>query len=63
MGFFSFLKYTFIIFAAHLATSCVDTDRVVKCPNKREEVSQSLGRPTSSLVPIQTEERQISCTF
>jgi hypothetical protein len=22
MGFFSFLKYTFIIFAAHLATSC-----------------------------------------
>jgi hypothetical protein len=23
MGFFSFLKYTFIIFAAHLATSCV----------------------------------------
>jgi hypothetical protein len=22
MGFFSFLKYTFIIFTAHLATSC-----------------------------------------
>jgi hypothetical protein len=22
MGFFSFLKYTFVIFAAHLATSC-----------------------------------------
>jgi hypothetical protein len=22
MGFFSFLKYAFIIFAAHLATSC-----------------------------------------